>query len=697
MNFGDAFKYNENTIKQGELLGTAGNAIQATSNGGVGNVLGKMGQFASMGSAFGGVGMGVGAAVGLATGLIDNKRIAEEKAEQERKEKEAKAKMDYMRSIQMAASANPNGSVYGNNLFAFGGELPVEVNNNNSQQLASNAAVMQGARHEQGGINVGNNNEVEGEEVVVGNKVFSTRLEKFPGYTFATAAEHIANTKGSIEKDLATETDIYKKAALNRLISAKDAALDKLFNEQEEVKQQLMQAQSLQQQQMNMQQGGEQTNMQQEGKQMFWAGGTMGKPNEPTSFETALQNAYNIGQQNYNNEQLINNVLANDPNVQARTIDQMQTSNFLENFIPEKIDNTDKLEKIYSDPVKMERYPTKEKALELIDNTSKLGENSSTADITRNYNRNLIKQERAEKDVKAKQDLINSVTKNAPTKMEQYPVKEKALELKDNSEFLESTSKDITEGNLLPDLEKSKLNEVAARLGTSVDNIVNSILIDKTPQIPTPLLQDPVFMKSYMDVSNAVRSIKDSNLALNKSLDANVSNSAVARSNKLAAFLQEGKQLSDLYTTKENTETGLMNNNLSMLNQVEAQNLSALNNYNINKANREAGMLQDKAGNVANAQDDLMWNVQRTDQEEYQREQLVMTALKDTTGVFGRKLITNDQTIQSNISDDINVAKSFHDQYIKLYKTNKGKEDLEVIRLLEKLNPDLEKFENEDE
>ena len=126
-----------------------------------------------------------------------------------------------------------------------------------------------------------------------------------------------------------------------------------------------------------------------------------------------------------------------------------------------------------------------------------------------------------------------------------------------------------------------------------------------------------------------------------------------------------------------------MNQNVSMLNQVQANNLSALNNYNINKANREAGMLKDKAANIANAQDDLMWNVQRTDMNNSQKSQLLLTAMKDTTGVFERNILDLPQ-LKNILDNDKELTTTLHESLIENYKKSKGSADLEKIKELEK-------------
>ncbi|RUP37506.1 MAG: hypothetical protein EKK63_14655 [Acinetobacter sp.] len=96
-----------------------------------------------------------------------------------------------------------NGSTSGNinsQYYAYGGPLTKSLYSNKGQinQTSSNTAEVHGPSHEEGGVPVGNNTELEGGESMTEDYVFSDRLG------FASMHKKIAKAKGKIEQKAAT-------------------------------------------------------------------------------------------------------------------------------------------------------------------------------------------------------------------------------------------------------------------------------------------------------------------------------------------------------------------------------------------------------------------------------------------------------------------------------------------------------------
>jgi hypothetical protein len=124
--------------------------------------------------------------------------------------------------------------MYGTKLpkFAFGGKTPI----------AEDAVVVNGPDHEQGGVQITNPNgqpvaEVEGEEVIVEDKVFSKRLVHPSGMTFAEVAQKIATSpayrKYKNEKKIAEQksssSDVLAVNTGERMLETLVNPLDGLF------------------------------------------------------------------------------------------------------------------------------------------------------------------------------------------------------------------------------------------------------------------------------------------------------------------------------------------------------------------------------------------------------------------------------------------------------------------------------------
>jgi len=218
---------------------------------------------ASIGAALGPIGSAVGAGIGAIGGGImqgisaskQNAAVREEKkAEMERKS----ARDDsYSRAILnvFPTTGVKNASYFAKGgrmkMYAIGGAmgdpginpnpqaLPVE--GGEVEKLANGVQQVEGATHEQGGVQIGAETEVEDGEVLQntqqGVNVFSDRLEFNKGVTYAQQAEKIGKKKGDVELKLAESSDIFDTNSAKREIQKLDMELKQLFASQEMYKQ----------------------------------------------------------------------------------------------------------------------------------------------------------------------------------------------------------------------------------------------------------------------------------------------------------------------------------------------------------------------------------------------------------------------------------------------------------------------------
>lgn len=169
-------------------------------------------------------------------------------------------------------------------------------------------------------------------------------------------------------------------------------------------------------------------------------------------------------------------------------------------------------------------------------------------------------------------------------------------------------------------------NNSASSFAPYIDNLVNASLTKRTPNIPVPsasvsynLTASP--LKTNYNINPALNSANDSFRSLNKNIDDNVSNSNVARANKLGAFANLLKNKSDLYNTKENIQTDLTNknnmnlqsvNNYNLQNQqnINNQNIDKMNSYRMNNTIRQDDIRRQLSSNIANLSNDFTKQVQ---------------------------------------------------------------------------------------
>lgn len=569
----DILNMGQASMMTGNMIGAAGGYDNPTTT-----IAGRALQIGGMGSAFGPIGMGVGALAGAGIGLIEANKIKKEQDEQKRKEEEREAVLAQNRGILLSMNANPDGSPYA---FAYGGRLPgMNTPGGNAQPLADDISKLNGNTHEQGGIDIGAA-EAEDGEVVAGDFVFSNRLQESDGRTFAQAAEPISKRIGLLEDKLKDTTDTYKINGYNRLIQSDKDELKNLFDKQEQQKQMLAQ----QQQQMQMMQ-------QQQGQQMMALGGII-PDNDPKSkyYYMSDQDANSLSGEEYANWEYYQRMRKAD---EADGITYNPNSSPVNtNQIVATADNAVPMNRMQ--PISASFVPTPQIA---------------------------TPQQRA---INTNQPGVEKNNMVGPT-AEDFNKMETDL----RSTTLDKVTTPENIGSVLNGiLTNSQSNEYFARMGTSLDNVVNAILAGKTPQIPIPEYLDPVLLKTKVDTTGQRQAIEGAAENTKKLIGENTANSNVARGLMVGTNVEKAKALTNVAANAANMQTQLENQSVLNLAGINEKNAAKKESYDMNVAKRLAGIQGDMSKNIANAQDDLVTNIQRTDLNNYQKAQLMINAIQN--------------------------------------------------------------------
>lgn len=198
--------------------------VKSDLNAGLSGALKGAGTGAAIGSVIPGFGTAIGAVVGgglgLAGSIANNNRakLAQQQGIIATDQRETTRSRAVLNNYQQGTNTNQIYSKYG-------GRIPYQ-NGGNLTQLSSDSEEVQGPTHEQGGVDIGDNIEVEGGETINKNFVFSEELG------FAQQHKPIARAIGKIEKkpiNIATRNSL-------RILKGKEEALKQ---EQESLKEQL--------------------------------------------------------------------------------------------------------------------------------------------------------------------------------------------------------------------------------------------------------------------------------------------------------------------------------------------------------------------------------------------------------------------------------------------------------------------------
>jgi hypothetical protein len=538
-----------------------------------------------------GASMGIGAVVGGIGGLISGsaetaKKYAEyaagAKREKERREEIAKT----------VNSSYPTQGVTGlHTMYSMGGKYAIGGNMNQPvqtmqqgvqpqqfQTAASNVQEVQGPSHEQGGVNAGNGNEVEGKEVIQAGKdgssqVFSNRIPYEKGVSFADKASELAKQKGKYET-LVNDKSLFARGTANRQIAKIDAQMQKLFEMQEQLKQQMLPPQPTPEQMMQeqqMQAAGENVMaqdamqstqpMQPQTQQQFAMGGNMNGGDPPAWLKQYYLNLKNASDNSVNNPE-------NATYKQPRTLGKMATDAGL-----------------------------------VLKQKGSGASDASDSSIMDNM-----------------QTVLKDATQDTGGDMGADSMGGKA-------------SKKIGK------IDLSKAGQYINRTIPYADNLVNAILTANTPRIPKPNPERTVPLKTDFNINPQLAAIDETEANTAVALKSSTDNAATYRANLIAGKAGLVSQRNALFGQKENVETQLKNQNAMNVQGITNRNVAKEDAYDMMQLQREGEIQTRISANVTNAVEDNRMQLMQDNLQK--RDMLELEVLKQQykdSGVYDRKL-----------------------------------------------------------
>lgn len=205
-------------------------------------------------------------------------------------------------------------------------------------------------------------------------------------------------------------------------------------------------------------------------------------------------------------------------------------------------------------------------------------------------------------------------------------------------------------------LDLNALGSAAESILPFLDNIANSQLIRKTPQIPKPLMMDAPIIQTEYDINPMLANVNRQQSLRNLGLKQNTNNDAVLRGNMIAGYASDRDAINSLIGTKTNAEIQMRNQQAGLMQQAQGRNIDALNNFNFMNMQRTDDIHARTSANVANATQDAM-GMRRTHNEKIlDKQKLAITlAAYANTGVLDRaEIMPVMQMIEQGM--DINDA-----------------------------------------
>jgi hypothetical protein len=181
--------------------------------------------------------------------------------------------------------------------------------------------------------------------------------------------------------------------------------------------------------------------------------------------------------------------------------------------------------------------------------------------------------------------------------------------------------------------------DVVGSIMPYVDNVTNAILTAKTPQIPDPIYDKAMPLKTEYNINPQLAATVSQTNQLARNLAQNTSNSTTLRNNIIAANAANIGNINQLYGTKENIETQLKNQDALNRQQVQMGNVAKENQYNLNKMHRIDDIHQRISANVADAA--VNAQQQRAEANLKRRDLLELEIIKkqyEDSGVWDRNL-----------------------------------------------------------
>lgn len=563
-----------------------------------------------------GVGTAVGAVLGAGLGYMGDRKqnIEEERIKKEQDSLEAKNRAN---SDRIYMANYPVQGYLNKSLYGMGGSM---------KQLASNSALVQGASHEEGGVDLNSNVEVEGNEVVRNNPFTGQTEVDSDRLGTADVTKQLSMQKGILEKYLIPlkqkaftikntsdkSGDYYKKkeyareleklAAKIDPIEAKileiDTAIEQAFAEQEAAKE----GTGLEQPQQEMALGG--TPKQFNGvtksldneiaSQAVYDIHNNGAWSTDIEANKALVKEFRKGKGTITKGKVIaaygldgdgdNPFFQNDPN--------LLNSSIVASF-PTNIPSTHNLM-----PKKNIGKSSNPNILDLPKDEFGMIKGSAMGDIEFEH----------DKRVRLSKNQITPMTPKSSSKVLVNSAPPTQLS-KIETGTATGTGTATRAGSRI---SSQQVGDVLTKVTPYLDNIVNLGLTLATPKIPKPNLVKPAPMETNYDITASEAKTNSQLAASKKALAGSVadSNSSIAAQSATDVAGLHAKNA--MYQTKANEEVKLKNQAKLNAQNVEAANAAKIDDYNTKRVARIAGMQQDVSQNVANVESNIKETITNT-------------------------------------------------------------------------------------
>jgi hypothetical protein len=187
-----------------------------------------------------------------------------------------------------------------------------------------------------------------------------------------------------------------------------------------------------------------------------------------------------------------------------------------------------------------------------------------------------------------------------------------------------------------------------------LDNISNFFLTQNTPIIKAQEAVKAPLLKTKINVNPQLQEISTTAKKRDKMINQNINNSAITTASLLQGSLNDVIQKNKVYAAKENAETELLNNQATLMAEVQAKNAAKIDAYNQMNLAREDAIQSRTSANVADASENAMFLQAQENKKRLDKQILAMKLMEyANTGVLERsgfdeaiKVLDNDGSME---------------------------------------------------
>ena len=421
-----------------------------------------------------------------------------------------------------------------------------------------------GRTHNQGGIKLNNNTEIEDGEIIDGNKVYSEKLG------IADKAKPLIARKAILEKKMksvpAGMQNTYKKE-----ISNIENQLRQLYGQQEQYKK---------------------DNNIQTGDELEYGGDRNKQKRGYSTLKDQLDNdeeLFEMGKYTLEENLYYDEFKQKYPNLNTSKEDLYKTvkANSGDYYNPK-----DLLKYIPTEDGSIIRYGKKQYLKEI----DQINQNNQAHSNAHNQPQSNI--QGVKKDYKTGEWTVDEINKN-------------------NSSSTSTNKKNL---NVNTDTLSSIADYAVPILNNVSQNAYNKKL--KNIAYPSPELEKYTPLKTNVDISQSFDEINKSNANVQNLIKNNTVNSNAALSRINASETASGMMKSELMQNKNNIETDLQNKNIMLFNTIESRNNNLINKDKLSRYNKRVlTEIVNPSENAKNLAEDVSWGIERRDMKNYQKQQ----------------------------------------------------------------------------